>query len=292
MTADRIPDPVKAVFRGIAQVFFQENALTGLLFAIGIALNSPLMAAGAVAGSALGMLAARVLKFDDAERLAGIFGFNSALVGIASFVFFGLSFGSVALLVVGSIVAAPLTWLMRRYVPFPTYTTPFILVTWVLYFVGPAVGIQPLGPGGPPAAVGFIEAAANGIGQVMFQASIWTALFFLVGIAISDWQHAVWVVVASVVGMLVGLYHHDSSDEVAGLGLYGYNATLAAIALFLDRKSLIAPLLGIVISVPLTENFPALGLPTLTAPFVLATWLVLILGWGDRRLFVERRTHS
>jgi nitrilase len=42
--------------------------------------------------------------------------------------------------------------------------------------------------------------------------------------------------------------------------LYGYNATLAAIALFLWRRSLIAPLLGVLLSVPLTEYFPILGL--------------------------------
>ena len=85
--------------------------------------------------------------------------------------------------------------------------------------------------------------------------------------------------------MLVAVYHHDSPEEVAALGLYGYNATLAAVALFLWRRSLIPPLLGILISVPLTEYFPMLGLPALTAPFVLATWLVLALGWLEARLF-------
>jgi urea transporter len=48
---------------------------------------------------------------------------------------------------------------------------------------------------------------------------------------------------------------------------------------------LIPPLLGILLSVPITENFPLLLLPTLTAPFVLATWLVLVLGWVEERLF-------
>ena len=34
-----IPVPVRTVFRGIGQVFFQENAITGTLFAVGIALE-------------------------------------------------------------------------------------------------------------------------------------------------------------------------------------------------------------------------------------------------------------
>jgi urea transporter len=155
-----------------------------------------------------------------------------------------------------------------------------------LYFLGIAMGAtSALGAGGPPVTANFIEATAHGIGQVMFQASIWTGLLFLVGIAINDWEHAIWVVLASLLGMVVGVYHHDSPEEVAALGLYGYNATLAAVAVFLWRRSLIPPLLGILLSVPITEYFPMLGLPTLTAPFVLATWLVLALLWAERRLF-------
>jgi urea transporter len=285
LRAESIPIPVLAVFRGIGQVFFQENALTGACFTLGIALNSPLMALGAVVGSAIGMATARVLKFDESEVSAGIYGFNSALVGIAMLFFFRPGVASVALLIAGSVVAAIVTRLMRRYLPFPTYTTPFIVTTWALFFLGQALGVTQVEPGGPPVTAGFITAVAHGVGQVMFQASIWTALLFLIGIAINDWQHALWVIVASALGMLVGIYHHDSPEEVAALGLYGYNATLAAIALFLWRRTLIAPLLGILLSVPLTAFVPMLGLPALTAPFVLATWLVLACGWLERKIF-------
>jgi urea transporter len=290
LTADDVPLPAKVIFRGIGQVFFQENALTGALFALGLAVNSPWAAVGAIVGSAVGAGTARGLRFDHSEIAAGLYGFNSALVGIATFFFFGVTPASFVLMLVGTAVAAPVTWLMRRYIPFPTYTTPFIVVTWVLYFLGPVLGASLVSPGGGPFSASFIEAVAHGIGQVMFQASVWTALLFLIGIALNDREHAAWVVVASLVGMLVGVYHHDSSEEVAALGLYGYNATLAAIALFLNRRSLIAPMLGILISVPLTENFPRLGLPTLTAPFVLATWLVLILVWLDGKLFSQQGT--
>ena len=77
--------------------------------------------------------------------------------------------------------------------------------------------------------------------------------------------------------------------ENVALGLYGYNATLAAVALFLWRRSLIPPLLGILLSVPLTELVPMLGLPALTAPFVLATWLVLAFGWLEGSSSESRR---
>ena len=59
-----------------------------------------------------------------------------------------------------------------------------------------------------------MAAVAHGVSQVMFQASIWTALLFLVGIALSDWQHASWVLAGSIVGMLVGSYHATAAARV------------------------------------------------------------------------------
>jgi urea transporter len=190
-----IPSPLRAVFRGIGQVFFQENALTGICFALGLAVSSPLMATGAVVGAAIGTATAWAFKFDKAELSAGIYGFNSTLVGIAMFFFFQASVGSIALLIGGCALAAPVTWLMRWYVPFPTYTTPFIVTTWALFFLGQALGVPRVGPGGAMVGVVFARAVAHGVSQVMFQASIWTALLFLAGIALNDWQHASWVLV-------------------------------------------------------------------------------------------------
>ena len=299
------PDLMKAfalaVFRGIGQVFFQENALTGALFLLGIAVSSPLMAAGAFAGSVIGVVTAQLLKFDEGEVSAGIFGFNSVLVGIATLFFFQPGPASIGLLVGGCVVAALVTRLMRRGLPFPTYTTPFVVTTWAIFFLGQAMGVAQVEAGAAVEAPRYIDAAAHGVSQVMFQASLWTGLLFLIGIAISDWRHASWVLLASVIGMFVASYHvtptiraldverlvERAQVEVIALGLYGYNATLAAVALYLWRPSFIPPLLGILISVPIAEFVPMLGLPALTAPFVLATWLVLAFGWLEGKLFVQ-----
>lgn len=293
---------VPIVFRGIGQVFFQENALTGVLFLIGIAISSPVMAAGALAGAIIGPLVARALKFNAGEISAGIFGFNSTLVGIATLFFFRPNAMSVGFLIVGCIVVTALTRGMRQFVPFPTYTTPFVVTTWAIYFLGQAMRLAPVEPGPPPeVAARYFDAVAHGIGQVMFQGNFWTGLFFLVGIAISDWRHAAWVFTGSVMGMAMASYHvtptiraldverlvEMAQVEVIALGLYGYNATLAAVALYLWRRSLIPPLLGILLSVPIAEIVPQFGLPALTAPFVLATWAVLLLGWIETKLAVK-----
>lgn len=72
------------------------------------------------------------------------------------------------------------------------------------------------------------------------------------------------------------------SENIA-LGLDSYNTILPAIALFRWRRSLMPPLLGILVSVPLTELAPGLGLSALSAPNVLVTWLVLTLGFVEQK---------
>lgn len=303
-----IPVPVRTIFRGIGQVFFQENAITGILFAVGIALSAPIMAMGGIVGSAIGCGVAWCLKYDKSEVDAGIYGFNATLVGVATFFFFQLGAISIALMIGGCIAATLLTRAMRGYLPFPTYTTPFIVATWCLIYLGQSLQLAPSSPSEYPHLVPtiasgfFVESVAHGVGQVMFQASLWTGLLFLIGIALNDRQHAAWVLIGSVLGMIVASYHIDAGMraldpeklivrnqfENIQLGLYGYNATLAAVALFLWRRSLLLSVVGIILTVPLTEFVPMLGISALTAPFVLATWIVMILVWLDETLLSDR----
>ena len=74
--------------KGIGQIMLQENSITGLIFLIGIFLNSPLMALGLLIGTIVGTLTAQVLKYDQGNINSGLYGFNAALVGIAMLVFF------------------------------------------------------------------------------------------------------------------------------------------------------------------------------------------------------------
>lgn len=268
------------ILRGVAQVMFQPHAGTGLLFVAGLAVGSPLVALGAVLGSALGTGVAALLKFDRTELNDGIYGFNSALVGLALLVFLRPMPTTWVLLVLAAALAAFVTWLMRRFVPFPTYTAPFVLVTWLALLVvhgsfGPS--LDTVAPPSPRTPSGFVESVLAGEAEVMLGSSALTGLLFLGGIAISNWRHAILALVGSIVGTLQAAYHSDPSGSIS-LGLYGYNASLAAMAIWLSRPSLGLSILAAVVSVVLTEFFPkALGIPALTAPFVVASWIVLTL---------------
>lgn len=278
---------IKVILRGIGQVMFQGHALTGLLFLLGIAFASPRMGFGCLAGAVVGTAVAHFLKYDPAEVKDGIYGFNACLVGIAVFFFLKPSILAVVLLVLGTAASSVVTMLMRRFLKFPTYTTPFIVTTWVLVGIANLAGAARVIPLPVPKYLSLFDALSDGLSEVFLQANPVTGLFFLAGLAVSNWRHAALGAVGSVLGTLVAMYHSDFVGDIS-IGIYGYNAALAGIALYLWRKSLLIPLLGILVSTPLTEFFPLTGLPTLTAPFVLACWVVLGIGWIETFFTAEK----
>lgn len=281
--AEKIPDELKIVLRGIGQVMFQDNALSGLIFLVGIAIASPLMAAGGLVGAVIGALTAKILKFNEAEYRDGIYGFNATLVGVATFFFYQPNLTSVLLLLAGCVLTTILTMILRKAIPFPTYTTAFIVVTWGLVLAGDSMQVAMVAHPPGPEVLDMGAAITEGLSEVFLQANRVTGVLFFVAIAVNNWRHALLGLLGSLVGTIVGLYHQDPLHDVS-IGIYGYNGSLVAIALYLWRASSIPILLGVILSTPITEHFPHLGIPTLTAPFVLASWMVIGLGWLDHRL--------
>lgn len=271
--------PLLAVLRGLGQVMFQRNALTGLLFLVGLAIASPWLAVGAGAGSVIGTVVASLLRFNAGDIDDGIYGFNSALVGAAAVALLPATAITWGLAGAGAAIAAPVTWLLRRQLHFPTYTAGFVLVAWGMLLAAGLVGDRPV-QAAPTAVVkagweGFAEEVAAGLGEVMFSSKAVSGLCFLAGIAISSWPQAVVAAMGAALGTLGAMYHGDPAGSVA-LGMYGYNSALAALAAYLARPSLVPAALAAFASVPLVEFFPStLGVPPLTAPFIMAAWIVL-----------------
>ena len=280
-----------AILRGVGQVMFQGHAGTGLLFLVGIALASPLMLLGAVLGALIGPITARVAGFDKGQIDQGLYGFNSTLVGLAMLFFLKPAVLTFVLLIAGCIATTFITWAAMRFLPFPAYTAPFVVTTWVLLLIAHAMAGDSLNVPASPGAVepgGFIEQVLRGEAEVMLGANVVTGILFLVGIALSDVWHAGMALLGSIVGTAMADYHGDPAQAIS-IGIYGYNAALAAMAMFLKRKSLTLPILAALIATGMTEFFPkSLGVPALTAPFVAASWLMLAVIWLEGRLFGER----
>ncbi|MFM7149590.1 MAG: urea transporter [Gemmataceae bacterium] len=276
----------KVTLRGVAEIVFQDNALTGLLFLIGLLFASPWIALGGLLGSLIGTAVAYLLKYDTKEWNLGIYGFNPALVGMALFFKFQPSVIAFMILPVACAASTVLTWLLRK-LPFPTYTAAFILTTWLVFALGPHVGLK-LPPESsapdkiynPHTVVEMLRESASGLAEIMFGAGLWTGLFFLAGLFVSNWRHGVLALLGSLVGTLIAHYHQDPNNLIS-IGIYGYNAALAAVAMYLWRPSLQLSMLGAILATPITEFFPQTTLPTLTAPFVVACWVIIALGKVD-----------
>ncbi|MCR8923854.1 urea transporter [Dasania sp. GY-MA-18] len=260
---------------GFGQIMLQENRLTGLFFLAGILVNSVTQFLTAVSASLIALLTAYSCGFSRQHIAKGWYGFNGALVGLAVASFFPLSWLAVILLLAGSILSSLLMRLMLTSKALPPYTSPFVLTIWLLligahFFAAPLVEAR-----AKASELVVYEAIFRGLAQVMFQDHVLTGVLFALGIVCSSRLLAVWGLLAAMLGvmlaMLLGL-----SEQLTGAGVYGYNAVLAAIALAGNyKKSVVLPLLGAVIAFAITLLFQTMAAPALTAPFILAVWLVL-----------------
>jgi urea transporter len=300
-----------ALLRGTGQVMFQNNPLTGLLFLVGIFVNSWLLGLAGLLGLVTSTATALLLGIDRALVRAGLFGFNGILVGIAIGFFLEpgpyliayIAFGSAA----STVVMAGLANLLGGR-DLPALTAPFVLVTWLLIFAVHALGVleptdvvatpavpdpsapvqtllQPLpdSPVGGLTPANLAHALFRGIGEVMFQDSLITGVIFLAAILVNSRISAAMAAAGSAIGLAVALLLGADGVFVYH-GLYGFNPLLCAIALcgvffVATWKSalyaLLAAALSAVTFASVTVLLQPFGMPALTAPFVLVTWLFL-----------------
>lgn len=290
---------VDAVFRGIGQVMFQNNAFAGATFLVGIFLNSALFGIAAVVGAVASTMAAYALRIERGQVSAGLCGFNGTLVGIALAYFLRSEPVTWVYIVVASasstVVMAALSNLLGK--GRPTLTAPFVVVA--LAFVLAAdrfgalhtTGLLPTAglPKGSTAVVGvvnadtLIEGFFKGVAEIFFQDSTLTGGVILVGLFISSRLACAAAAAGSLIGMLVA-WQMGATEGSMRLGLFGFNPALTAIALasvFLvfNRAATLYTLLAVVGTTVVFASVSAallpIGMPALTAPFVLVTWAFL-----------------
>ena len=256
--------------RGVGQVLFQENALSGALMLLGIAVGSPTAALLALAGNVLGNLAARVFRYPVADIERGLYGFNGTLVGIAVGVFFPLGWQAALLLVAGSVASSPIARIFAR-CRIPGFTAPFILSTWLL--LGIAALLWPaLRTSGGTAAIEtapeWLQALSLHFGQVMFEGrSLLTGALFLAGIAVNERRGALYALWGALLPLGMAFFADDYAAFNAGL----YAIALAGPSAWDFARATCAVLL----SIALQWSGMQAGIVTLTAPFVMAVWVVM-----------------
>jgi urea transporter len=270
---------------GIGQIMLQKNSWTGLLFLAGICFGSLIMGLGAIVAVTTGTLTAMVLKYDKEEINNGLYGFSAALVGVALICFFQPTMMAWIAVVVGSALATVIQhfFIIKK---IPAFTFPFILVTW---FALGVVHYYPTLMTPPPGSAtlyanNYLALFSHGFGQVIFQDNIWSGMLFIVGVLISRPIAAIFGLVGIVLSSLLAYQLGEPVPDIY-LGLLSYNAVLCAIT-FAGKKAgdILMAFIAIGLSVLITIQMRHLNLPALTFPFVLGSWLTIVLKMGVERL--------
>lgn len=299
-------ESVKGWLRGPAQVVFQGNALCGALIIAGLFVGAIAggrieVAWGAMAGLCISTLTGHILALPKGQGEAGLWGFNGTLVGAAAMTYLGSTvLGWIALV----LCAAMTTWVRTALDRLcsahkvSSLTAPFVLCTWLLLaasrqFVELDSIALPLSSL-PSSAwglathraipVNFLELIFRGVSQVFLLDSWLAGGLIVMGLLASNPMAALWAIVGSALGSGVAMLYGAPTHAVAS-GLYAFSPVLTAIALgsAFYRPTLpssLWALLGIVATVFVQAAFDTfvapVGLPTLTAPFCLTTWLFLL----------------
>ena len=266
------PDWAEALLNGFSQIFLQRHPLCGLLCLLAILISAPASFGGALLGGVAGLLTAQRRGYPKVERQAGLYSYNGVLLGLLISQHFAWSAMVPPLILACGGLSAMLVrqWLKRASQPqdLPAYTAPFVGLGWLL--LG---GIAP----GPlafsePDTLAVLGAPLIGLAQVMLLDQPVAGALIALGLLLADRRAALWGLVGAIVGVLVALQLGETTGAL--LGQHSYNPALAALALSQARRQPWLPLLGIALAIMLTPGFAALHLPALTAPFVLACWLV------------------
>ncbi|MEU1606278.1 urea transporter [Micromonospora matsumotoense] len=295
---------VDACLRGPAQVVLQNNPLTGLVILAAIAWGAvengqPRVFGGAVVGLVVGTATAVALQVDEGSLRKGLFGFSPLLTGIAVPTFLDdrplmwlyLVLGAVATTVVTLALNAVFkTWGLTA------FTMPFVLTTWTLLLAAyqfdrftVLTNLKPMFPGEGQLTGGrfdwdLVPTFLRGVSQVYLLDSWVTGVIILVALLINSRWSALFAVVGAVAATLLALWFGADGASL-DKGLFGFNAVLTAIAVgaVLHRPGVLVTLytlfgiaLTLFIQMGLATVLTPLGIPVLTGPFNIATWLLLL----------------
>ncbi|TXD49444.1 urea transporter [Polaribacter sp. IC073] len=289
--------------KGIAQIMLQENAITGLLFLLGVLYNSWLMAIGLVIATITGSVSGYLLSKKNHKALnQGLYGFNAALIGIIIVYKYGLSWESVFCIIVASVIA---TLIMHFAIikNLQVFTFPFVVMGWVVVSLVNTTNFMPLVQH-PTAEENFLQEptaemfedaleqvgieydddridddlifSTHGFGQVMFQGSLIAGLLFLFGVYVNKPIAALYGIFASILAISVS-HLLNSPESSIDTGMFSFNAVLCALAFAGTRhRDGFWVVLSTVVTVIIDDYLIKIGVPPYTFPFVATMWILLL----------------
>ena len=244
------------------------------------------------------------LRVDGDSLAEGLYGYNGILVGLALPTFLSpspLLWAYVAIGAAVSVVAMLGTANVTKAWSVSALTFPFVITTWLLLLAAAAfAGIGGTGGDGAAAAdaivpidpaaadplqlAAFLHGLLQSISQVFLKGDALSALLLLAGLAVSSIAAALLALAGAFLALCTA-HALGAESQLVSAGLLGFSPVLTAIALgsvFYSPsvRVLAYAALGTVFTVivqgALNVAVAPWGIPALTAPFVLVSWLFLL----------------
>ncbi|PWB30076.1 urea transporter [Pseudomonas sp. SDI] len=272
------PDWATALLNGFSQVLLQRNPLCGLFCLLAILFSAPELIGGALLGALAGLLTAQRRGYNRVDRQAGLYSYNGVLIGLL--LSHALPWSAILpplIIAAGGLSSMLVHQWLKRSGPqqvLSAFTAPFVLIGWAVLLVG-----EPGASSAAPLEHNALYALARGLGQIFLLDNPLAGLLIAIGLLLANRYAAAWALLGAAIGGSVALIGGEASAAYAGL--YGFNAALAALAFSQTRRQPWLPLLAISLAIALQPLLAQLPVPGLTAPFILACWLLQI---GQRAL--------
>lgn len=263
----RLWGPLRQFLTQVAQIYFVCSALTGVVIVAALGVVQPWAAVGMAWGSVVALVVARLARLDRASGESGLHGYNAALTGAGLLSMFTPDPRVFAYLTIVSAVGTLLAARWRRWDGLPPLTALFVLAMWGAVALGERLGAS-VPPLGCPEGALLLPC---GVGQVTFIAGALPGLCVWLAIVWSTPSAGLWLGVGAALGGLLG----TAAAEAQAIGL-AVNVGLTMQALTVFERPVVVRVIGGALAAGLCLAGASIGLAYFTAPFVLATWALLL----------------
>jgi urea transporter len=282
--------------KGISQVILIENAVTGFVILAAIMISSPYLGLITLLSVIIGTLIGKIGGADAESVNRGLFGYNSVLTGMALSLFLSGENRWIIALIGAAIVAlfsAAMIHVMKN-TGLPILTFPFIILTWFLLLTTYRMVTFKLSPELIPqdlshwtlnikGETNWFDGSVKGIGQIFFLDKNLSGILLYIAVFWAGWKFGLYAIIGNAAALITS-YFLGGEHSLIFMGLYGYNAILTIIAVSIvfkenQRFELLVGIIAACLTVPITASIDTwllpYGLPALTMPFVLCSWLFL-----------------
>ena len=236
---------LSASLKGISQVIFIENVVSGIIILLAITISSYELGIIALLSAFVGTFIGKICGANERSINQGLVGYNSVLTGLALTLFLSGPYHWIIALVgaaITTIITAAIMHAMRN-TEIPILTLPFIILTWFMLLVSYRLKAIKLSPGFVPQDLSrwelniegdldWIEGASHGMGQIYFLDNSLSGFLLFIALFWAGWKLGVYAIIGNSVALLVA-YVLGGEHSLIIEGLYGYNAILAILAVAL-----------------------------------------------------------